>query len=504
MTCPPNKYQIGKICNPISNRWVKSNQFKGLDLRLTQNWLSSFNTDLYMYLRPRVIEYIKKSPLSFGMACLSDLNMFVKSDEFLYQNYFVIVDEYNSDKLNKVQTAWLNYFNNETDNTILNFICQNYGFKPPKNKFQINKQNIVYDQVVIMDFLSLKIDKTQIVYIKEIPYLNYRSDSFKQIYKQLLKELPQQPNNCQYLSQFIDNSNYNMNHKLYTLPVNQIQSVVTNLNQCLSKILYGNGSSNNLFNLHPKDVDVLTLALNQLSSAQYELITSYTKHSSTLNIDLIKYYETRDPIFLNSYIYDEDIAPGTYMSYQPPLKTKPSRKLLYDGYTVIETWRFLNQLIDDVTQLIYTRPSNNPLQHSIYKANNFYVYSIRNFVGVMKNGFVFNPNFVSTTYRADTGIDWLVKDGQMCCLFVIRIQEGQKFLLIGEGKGDLFYGDETEILLKAGSFFEITSVSKTNIYNNQITDFVVYYVDYIDDLEYIQENKLYQVFDVPPELQFKK
>lgn len=522
MSCKPKNYSLGKICNPISNRWVNANSFTGKSLRIKDEWLSSLNTDLYMFTRPYFIKFFKqKIPEKDQLlVCLSDLNMFVRPSNFLYQNYCVIlIDQSLKAELSIILINLTDFLNQNVETNILKIIFHNHNHKidlskPLQFEYNIDKHQITLKGILIVDILFIEIDKSQITNIDNVSYLNYLSPEFLSIYKQLTKELPLLPNNCSYLTQFIDPKTYNFNNNINSLPSKSQTSIVSGLSQCLSDILYGPQTYNNLFNLSEHSVIELTNALTKLRPEEFRLIYSYTKHSKTLNINLINYYETHQNIFLKPVIYDENIAPTEYMSYQHPLSYVPHKPktTLYNGLDISHIYISLNSLIDNMSQQLYkssTLPLINNRNNNLIATNNyvyhedyFYIYSIRSFVGIMNDGYVFNPNFVSCTYRSDVGINWLVSSGQMCCLFIIRVKKGDKFLLIGSGLNDLYYGDESEILLKAGSFFKITSTVNKSIYNNQINDFLIYYVDYICDQKQIYDEGLYKKFEVPTQLQW--
>ncbi len=80
---------------------------------------------------------------------------------------------------------------------------------------------------------------------------------------------------------------------------------------------------------------------------------------------------------------------------------------------------------------------------------------------------------------------------------IIRIKVNDKYILIGEGKNDLFYGSESELILKAGSFFEIINIKTESINTSKSNDFLVYYVDYISDSKTIDQLNI--KFKVPIE-----
>jgi hypothetical protein len=85
MSCKPTNYTLGKICNPVSKRWVNANSFTGKSLRIKDQWLSSLNTDIYMFLRPYFIKFFKQNipKEDHQLVCLSDLNMFIRPSNFL-------------------------------------------------------------------------------------------------------------------------------------------------------------------------------------------------------------------------------------------------------------------------------------------------------------------------------------------------------------------------------------------------------------------------------------
>jgi hypothetical protein len=401
-----------------------------------------------------------------------------------------------------------NFLNTSVEANILKIIFHNHDYnidisKPLSFEYNIEKHQITLKNILMVDLLVIELDATQITTINEVSYLNYFSPEFLSIYKQLTKELPLLPNNCSYLTQFIDPKTYNFNYNIDSLPLKSQTSIANNISQCLSDIIYGTGISNNLFNLSGGSVNQLIDVLRKLKPDQYELIRSYTKHSKTLNIDLINYYETGQDIFLKPLIYDENITSTEYMPYQHPLSYVPKRSnlTLYNGLNILQIYLALNSLIDYVTDSLYSWGVYSKVNY-IYDEEYFYVYSIRNFMGITKNGYIFNPNFVSCTFISHVNINWLVSSGQMCCLFVIRVKKGDNFVLIGPGLNNLFYGDEAEILLKAGSFFKITDIVNKSIYNDQINDFLIYYVDYICDPTQIAKDELYKMFEVPSELQW--
>lgn len=508
MSCQPDKYQLGKICNPASNRWVNATSKTGHSLRLTQDaWLSSLNTDIYMFLRPFFIKYFKISIPKENQSkiCISDLNMFIRPTNFLYQNYTILI--ISNDLKSEVTTIiknLLTYLNEKVENNILKIIFHNHGNYVDINQplpFTNNNHKVLLGNILIADILLMDLDPSQIITINEIPYLNFLSPDFVSIYHKLIQELPKLPNNCSYLTQFINPVSYNFNDKYVTLPVDKQKAIAGGVATCVSDIIYGSGSTNNFFGL--RNVKALTI-LRQLPVKKYDLIHSYTKHSKTLNINLINYYETGQDIFLKSLIYDENITNQEYMSYQHPLTYKSVDGFtLYDGLNVAQIYLALNNVIDTVSTTLYRGQDKVQGEYVyVYEEDYFYIYSIRNFVGIMNGNYIFNPNFVSCTYRPDVVIDWLISSGQMCCLFVIRVKKGDNFLFIGAGLHNLFYGDESEVLLKAGSFFKITNVVVKNIYSDRINDFLVYYVDYIDHPSEIAKDNLYELFEVPTTLQW--
>jgi hypothetical protein len=301
----------------------------------------------------------------------------------------------------------------------------------------------------------------------------------------LIKELPKFPNNCNYLNQYFNDYNFDET-LLDQLSQTEKGIAIGNITQCISDIFYGDQAVNNLPKLTDDEIYQMNNELSLITIKDYQLIWSYTKHSITLNANLVNYLRTKDKIYLDSVIYDEDIEPGDqFMPYQDPYiyKPEPDQTTLYNGLSVLKIAKTVNQLIENISQ-------------KYEKHNNFCVYSIRDMIGIKHGKYIYNPIFTSCTFDPSNDIDWLIKNGQICCLMVIRIKPFDQYLLIGNGLDDLFYGDESEILLKAGTYFKILNTTTKTIYANGMTDFIIYYADYISDQ--VKIDKLNAKFMIKP------
>lgn len=189
----------------------------------------------------------------------------------------------------------------------------------------------------------------------------------------------------------------------------------------------------------------------ELNNIEHNMLFSYSKHSSTLNVCLLKNE-------LDRKINDESIGKNQIMKYQE--KFDDTKLALYKGKTVGEIKDILSELIKKNSYEIGIIPVH--LYH--YK----YIYDHDNYE--FKIGDTITHNFfTSTTYNDDLSVmKWLYNKLGKYVRFCILLETGKKYNFISmstytsyyNGYYSLWYGDENEIVLDYGTQFRIIDIQE--------------------------------------------
>lgn len=206
---------------------------------------------------------------------------------------------------------------------------------------------------------------------------------------------------------------------------------------------------------HIKNFEIFS----EVSDIEKNMLYSYSKHSSTLNVCLLKNE-------LDRKINDESITTNEIMKYQE--KFDHNKLTLYRGKTVGEIKNILSYLIKKNIYEIGTIPVL--LYHYKYVYNNDkYEFNI---------GDTITHNFfTSTTYYDDLSvIKWLYNKLGKYVRLCILLEEGKKYNFISMSTymsyhdENLWYGNENEIILDFGTSFKIIDIQeyKFKLHNSQI------------------------------------